>query len=464
MKVLLVYPRSVNAFTTLEGGFRIAPGLLYVAEATRAQGHTVRLAIADVRHLIRELKRFQPDVLGVSSITASYPAAVRLVRAAKQHSPETVTVMGGIHVTFLPEKAMAESGVDYVIRGEGEAGFPQLLRALETGEDVASVPGLCYRKGTAYVIGDITYVADLDALPYPSHGLVPHRAVLEPFVYSSRGCPNRCAFCTIPRFYGGKVRTRSVDFVIDEITRLEKAGYKHFLFQDDNFTANPERVEAICDRMIDRGIHIKWGCQATLAMVAEHPDVVRKMAKAGCSSMTIGIESGISEVLASYHKPQTVYQAHEAIRFMKSTKITDFWYFMFGSADQYDTEEYWEANAEYLFSIDIDLANISLLTPYPGTEMYERLSAANRIVEPDWEKWDSSHCVYQPEGASRQRLEHIYSETLRKFYVQRSPIRNIKAIAKATRCGRYSVRGTLAFLALVAAESARRRKTTRMAS
>ena len=379
------------------------------------------------------------------------------MRAAREHWPEIVTVMGGIHVTFLPERAMEESGVDYVIRGEGETAFPQLLRALEGSGDFASVPGLCYRKDAGVVLNDITYVQNLDSLPFPSHDLVPHRAVLEPFVYSSRGCPNRCLFCAIPKFYGGKYRLRSVDRVIGEVARLEKAGYRHFLFQDDNFTANTKRVEEICDRMIERGIQIKWGCQATVAMVADHPDVVRRMAKAGCSSMTIGIESGISEILASYRKPLTVYQAHEAIRFMKSTNIADFWYFMFGSADQYDTEDYWKANADYLFSIDIDLANISLLTPFPGTEIYEKLSAQNRIIEPDWEKWDATHCVYQPEGGSPERLERIYSETLRQFYVQRSLIRNIQAIAKATRCGRYSVRGTLAFLALVAAESARRR-------
>jgi anaerobic magnesium-protoporphyrin IX monomethyl ester cyclase len=456
MRVLFVQPRDRSAFSTLEGGHRIAPGLLYVAEATRRQGHAVRVAATDAAHLQREMAGFAPDVIGVSSITCSYPAAVQICRAARGLSPRVLTVMGGVHVTFLPEQALSESGADYVIRGEGEDSFPWLLRAIEAGGDAAAVGGVCCRRGGGYVVNDITYAENLDELAYPSAALMPRGVVHRPFVYNSRGCPNRCSYCTIPKFYGGRHRLRSPELVLEEIAGLQKAGHKSFVFLDDNFTANTRRVGEICDRLLERGIRLKWGCQARVDMVAERPELVQKMARAGCASMTIGIESGVAEILNSYNKRITIDQVHEAVRVMESTSIVDFWYFMFGSADQYDTEPFWRANADFLFALDRDLVNISLLTPYPGTEIYERLRAQGRIVDLDWEHWDAAHCVYQPEGASAQRLEQIYTETIRRFYLKRPVLRNLRAILRAGRTGRYSARGLASFLLLVARESARR--------
>ncbi len=458
MKVLLVDPSTRHAQDTLEGGRRIAPGLMYVAEATKSHGHEVRVVIVDADEITPVLETFAPDVLGVGSMTATYPTAAAIVQATRRRSPRTTTVLGGVHATFLPGESLLHSGADYVVRGEGESSFPMLLDALERGDDGLGISGVCHRVGDECHLADVALLDDIDTLAYPSDELLPDDAVDKPFIFSSRGCPHRCSFCTIPTFYGGRFRPRSVERVVGEIERLQEAGHPHFLFLDDNFTANPTRVAQICDGMLARGIRIQWGCQARVDFVANHPDLVQKMADAGCRSMTIGIESGIAEILDSYNKKITLDQVHEAVRVMETSRIVDFWYFMFGSGDEYDTEDYWRKNADFLLSLDRDLVNVSLMTPYPGTDLYTKLVREDRIIDWRWEHWDAAHCVYRPLHGDPGTLERIFLETLRRHYLHRSPIRNVKAVLRASGSGRYHVRGLLSFLVLIALEGARRRR------
>jgi len=463
MNVLLVYPKTANAFNVLEGD-RIAPGLLYLASATRAAGHNVQIVISDSQHIMKYVQNFAPDIVGVSSNTATYQEAADIVRVVKIFSPEMKTVMGGAHVTFEPVTAIEETGTEYVVRGEGETSFPMLLDACQNRIELGEVPGLCYREGSNIVVKEIAYVENLDTIPYPSADLIPRNAVHKPFVYSSRGCPHRCSYCTIPAFYDGKYRVRAINIVLDEIMSLCDAGFSHFLFLDDNFTSDTRRVEALCDGMIEMGIKIRWGCQARTDRIAENPNLVSKMAKAGCTSMTIGIESGIDQILDSYNKKITLDQVHEAIRIMDSSNIVDFWYYMFGSADSYDTIDFWEANAEFLFDIDRDLVNISIFTPYPGTAVFNQLRAEGRIIEHEWSKWDATHCVYQPEGADARQLEQIYYDTIKKHYLSRPLIRSIRAILHGSSCGRFEISGLISLLLYTAWEGRRRRRALSKAS
>ena len=447
MNILLVSPKAqTGGLESLRKGNQILQGILYVAAAAKAAGHSPMVVIAEKDCIDEYILKYQPQVLGVSCVSATYPIARELIIHVKASYPELKTIIGGHHATFMYKEVMAETGVDYVCRGEGEEVFPALLSSLEQGEEYPSVPGIVFfRDGEYHNDHKIAIIDDIESLPKISRDLVDPAFSFSPKIVSSRGCPFRCSFCSISAFYNGKYRQRSVDSVISDIKDYLSWGYDTFWFHDDNLTVDTNWVYDFCDRLEQEELRIKYNCMSRVDTIVKHPELIKRMAETGCSLISIGIESGIPEVLERMHKKIRVSDIMKAIRIMNSLALSHNWYMILGSGDEFDTPKHIEQNIRFFSSLPFGYVLISILTPFPGTELYQTLFSEGRIRHFNWEDYDATHCVYQPLGMDHKTLERYLPKAYLKVYLSKG-WRLIPLFAQSFR--RKAIRPAMIFSAL----------------
>ncbi|NWF56468.1 MAG: cobalamin B12-binding domain-containing protein, partial [Syntrophaceae bacterium] len=242
------------------------------------------------------LARFQPDVIGITSVTMNFPLAVQTLQYCKEKMPQTTAVMGGPHVTFTDEETLRRfPGVDIIVRGEGEATARELIQALEKGESLERVKGLTFRRnGKLQRTEDRPFIPDLDVLPIPDRTLFPlsrYLAMRVPAsILSSRGCPMDCSFCVGHRMTGRKGRFRNPLRVVDEIEAALLLGFEEVCIDDDLFTRKRSHVYTICDEILRRGLKINLYIFARVDTV--DAPLLKKLREAGCRMICFGLESG----------------------------------------------------------------------------------------------------------------------------------------------------------------------------
>ncbi len=421
MRVLLVSPKSTTGgLESLRKGNQILQGLLYVAAAARDAGHQVKVVIADKDSVDRYIRRYQPGVLGVSCVTSTYPCMRELLIHVKQRHPQLITIIGGHHATFMYKEVFADTGVDYVCRGEGEEVFPQLLAELERGNPYPEIEGIVYqRDGKLYNDSQIVIMKDIEHLPLITRDLCAPEFSFRPKIVSSRGCPYHCSFCSISAFYQGGYRKRSVEAVISEIKEYLSWGEDSFWFHDDNLTLDPAWMQRFCDAIEAEGLKFHYNCMSRVDTICNNPQLFARMAKTGCSLVSIGIESGIPEVLERMHKKIDITQIKQAIKIMNSLAISHNWYMIIGSGDEFDTPKHIKQNIRFFSSLPFGYVLISILTPFPGTELFRNLLQENRLRHYNWEDYDAMHCVYKPLGISPGEMEKYLPKAYLQVYLSK---------------------------------------------
>lgn len=421
MKVLLISPRSTTGgLESLRKGNQILQGLLYVAASARDAGHQVKVVIADRDTVDGYIQHYQPDVLGVSCVTSTYPVMRELLIHVKKRYPDVKTIIGGHHATFMYKEVFADTGVDYICRGEGEEVFPKLLAELEKGNVHPEIEGIVYQLNGKYCNdSQIVIMKDIEHLPKITRDLCAPEFTFKPKIVSSRGCPYDCSFCSISAFYAGSYRKRSVKAVIEEIKEYLGWGEDTFWFHDDNLTLDPAWMHSFCDAVEAEGLKFHYNCMSRVDTICNNPQLFARMAKTGCSLVSIGIESGIPEVLERMHKKINIAQIRQAIRIMNGLAISHNWYMILGSGDEFDTERHLKQNIRFFSSLPLGYVVISILTPFPGTELFHRLLAENRIRHYNWEDYDAMHCVYQPLGISPEALEKYLPKAYLRVYLSK---------------------------------------------
>ena len=303
-------------------------GIGYLAAILEKNGYEVNVIDCQALHLTisdveKELRKRQPDIVGLSSTTLTYKSAIKIIKVAKKVLPNCITVIGGSHVTFWDEEALNECPqLDIVVRGEGENTLLEVAKRLEKGKSFHDVVGTTCRKGEEIVKNpDRPYIEDLESLPYPAFHLFPldqfkkYGNIIFP-VMTSRGCIFWCDFCSAVRMFGRKYRMRSPKNVVDELEFLyKKYGEKQYTFYDDAFTVDQTRTEEICDEILKRGLKIKWDCETRVDMVSK--DLLQKMKKAGCIAVWFGVEAGSEKVIESNGKRNPLTQTFNAFKWTK---------------------------------------------------------------------------------------------------------------------------------------------------
>ncbi len=330
-------------------------------------------------------------------------------------------IIGGPHSTFLPEEGLRHA--DYVVRGEGEETMVELMEHLEGRMPIEDIKGLSYRRdGSSFHNPDRALIQDLEAWPIPDFGLVHGwgRKTTIP-IATSRGCPFGCKFCSVIQMFGRKYRFKSVDRVIQEI-RAAATKRSHVFFIDDNFAANKERTKRLLRRIIDEGMKLEWSAQVRTD-VAKDPELIDLMVQSGCFMVYVGFESINPRTLSLYNKKQDLEDIVECIRTLKKAAIRVHGMFVLGG----DTDDIRTIRDTEKFakSLDINSVQFMMLTPLPGTPVFDDLMRSGRVIHTDWAKYDAHHAVFEPKLMTAFEL---HTETLRamaRFYSYGAILKNV---------------------------------------
>jgi radical SAM superfamily enzyme YgiQ (UPF0313 family) len=374
-----------------------------------------------------ELASYQPDLVGITATTLSIFHAHETAEAAHQALPGILTVIGGPHVSAVPEETLKRfPHFDLAVLGEGEATLVELMEALSDGKELSAVRGLALRDGNEIVLtGPREKIKDLDSLPFPAWGLLPGfpaRFRPAPFRYrqlpaatlvSSRGCPNNCLFCDRTVF-GRACRMFSAEYVLDMIGRLHKDyGVRELVFEDDTFVVNKPRVLKICEGLRKSGWGITWSCLGRVDMVS--PELLKEMRKAGCWQIGYGVESGDQSILDLVEKKIKLERVRQALAWTKETGMMTKGFFILGFPTE--TKETMQKTIDFAKSNALDDISVFKLTPLPGSRVYE-IAHEYGSFDNDWRKMNLLDAVFVPKDLKKEELDEAARRMMREFYMR----------------------------------------------
>lgn len=413
LKVLLAYRCSDEG---LDNPFeRVLPvGVGYLNAHLRAQGRDCVLAnlsgMSDAR-VAAILAREKPGLVGISCFTFNRRASLALVRRVRHALPSATIVLGGPHATHAGTTLMASHPeIDFCVTGEGELTLEALTRALEAGEDPASIPGLLMRRdGEVVATAPATPIRDLDALAFPArfpdgYGIDP--AAQYPYVVTSRGCPAACTFCSSPEFWGQSVRFRSAENILDELTLLrERFGILYVSFRDDIFALHKSRIIALCRGMIERKLSLLWDCQTRVNTIDE--ERLMWMKRAGCVTVQFGVESGSQAMLDRMQKGQTVEQALRAAAMTRRVGLTLSIYLISGVDGEQDSDL--DATEAMVRTMKPHDGIVTPLAVFPGTTLWESYRRAQGADDRIWDDVGHDGIFVRPERFTEDALLRLSS-------------------------------------------------------
>ena len=457
MNILLIFPSQSGKERygkLARSGTYLPPlGLAYLA-AMLENAHQVRILDGSVmpvtpEALRSELRRFKPNIVGLSVNTPAIYRALEICGIVKQASPDSLTVLGGPHPSALPEEVLRHDSVDIVVHGEGEHSFQELVSLLDQGQDLAACKGIGFKKHGAMLINaPRERITELDALPLPARHLLPmdryrpsvlHYKRLPAFsVMCSRGCPHRCTFCACSKVFRRKVTWRSPENVIEEIRHLkDRYNAREILIWDDNFGMSREWAVKFCALMKPLGL--TWS--AWMRVDSADPDLLKRMRDSGCWHASYGVESGNQRVLDSIKKGFTLDQVRAAFRITHDAGMEARGTFIFGLPN--DTWETMMETIELAIELKADYAQFQLMTPYPGTEFWDTAAQYGKFDTGDLSKYTIWFPVFIPNGLTKEDLVKAHRLAYRKFYFRPGYIMDRIASVRSWEDVKRNVRGVL---------------------
>ncbi|HYN44751.1 MAG TPA: cobalamin-dependent protein [Candidatus Limnocylindrales bacterium] len=384
----------------------------YFDEINYAQDK-IRYGLTD-ESIKTKITEFSPDLVGVSCLFSNKSADLHNVcRIVKEVNKNVVIVVGGVHPTVLPERTLKDKNIDFVILGEGEYTFRDIINTLNEDGDLSKIDGIGYRKNKKItIIPKTKFIDNLDELPLPARHLLPmdiyskaaspHSGFKRsPFttMISSRGCPQRCTFCELHHLWGRKYRMRSSQKVLDEIEFLVKEyGIKEIHFEDDNLTANKKRALEIFNGIIERKLDITWSDPSGLSVFYLDDEILEKIKESGGYSISLAIESGDEYVLHHLmRKPVKLNDVKTIVNKARKIGLYVRGFFIIGSPEE--TKEQINNTVDFAKNLGLDWAHFFIFTPHYGTEMREICEKNNYIKKEamDFEKWFFEPVIVTPE-------------------------------------------------------------------
>lgn len=381
MKILLINPppREKRRFVN----FVIPPiGLSYVATALKENGfndveildaNALQMGWDELDHYLRS--KGPLDIIGVTGMTPIIDRSYRTIKIARKYCK--YIVLGGPHASIHIERCFKECPeINFLVLQEGEITAPLLFKRLENNERVENIKGIAFRKnGKVIVNPPRELIKDLDKAPLPARELLPMDKYRYPIskykkidvLISSRGCPYNCIFCNKTMF-GNKWRARTAENVVEEIESVvKKYEIRSFIFYDDLFTVDKERVNKICRLIIEKNLKIEWKCEGRVNIVDK--EMLSLMKKAGCTLISYGVESANQKSLDFLRKGTTPEQIRNAFKLTKEAGIEAMAYLIIGipGESKKDTIH----TIEFAEEIDADYVQISVLTPMEKTSLYD---------------------------------------------------------------------------------------------
>jgi radical SAM superfamily enzyme YgiQ (UPF0313 family) len=406
MKILLIQPAQERGL-----GFRslaVVEPLGLESIAGSLAGHNIR--ILDLRlenNLPKILQDFQPDFCGINcSFTIDVYQTQEIAAAIKAWRRDVPVFVGGHHASLSPEDFCGPS-VDGVVIGEGEKTTPDLVRAWECGEDLATIPGLTLNQASGpYHTPERPLITNLDDLSIPARQLTKryrfhyHLGFQKPFsiMETARGCPYRCDFCSVWKFFQGKCRMKSPERVLEEIKTIRD---KFIFLADDNFLLSVPRAKHIAELLIENRIKKRFMFQARSDAIVQHPEVIPLLRKAGFWKVYIGFEKIDEEDLELLNKHNSVQNNEEALKILRAHGMEVIAAFIIDPSFQVKD---FRRLRQYILDRKLYSPSLTILTPLPGTELFARVK--EKLVTTNYELFDYVHAVLP----TKLKLADFYRE------------------------------------------------------
>lgn len=427
MKILLVSPPTDSAIKRVVGTTGPPLSLAYLASMVRNEHDVIivdsiaeELTFDDVKE---RMKKFDPDVVGITATTSMIPDAYRVADMAKEINENVKVVMGGPHVTFLPEKTMEECGsVDFIVRGEGELTFKELIDAIEKNGDFKSVRGLSFRGRNGKITSNPPreLIKNVDEIPMPSYDLLPmemYKADGVKFgtIVTSRGCPFNCIFCSSSLQFGKKWRGHSSERVMEELSILRNEyGRKSIEFLDDTFTLVKSRAIDISNKIKKEGLDISWVASSRVDTFSK--DIAEAMHDAGAHTLYFGIESGTQKILDFIGKGITPEQSMVSVKNAEEAGLHTFGSFIIGFPQESKADV--KKTLKFSRKVGVDFAQFTVATPYPGTRLWNVALKEKLLTTMNWRKFTTLDPVLKLKCFTRDQISRMLEFAYVKFYLR----------------------------------------------
>ena len=395
MKVLLINPKATQLNRRRKAP-SVPLGLLAIASYIKAKGHTVKIVDLTVKseNIEKLIMSFNPEVVGLSfSSTLVGNSTVKISKIAKRHNKPVV--WGGQMASVLPELCFKEGCVDFIVMGEGEITFSELLDSIKSGGLFSDIDGLAYIDKNGVHINKDREFADLKTFPALDWTLVKPNKYCQVYflckkmlyLYFSKGCPAKCTFCYSPGYHRCTHRKRSPEQVVDEIEYLVKnCGVDGINFADEFWYPGKEDFKTYIRLIKERRLEIVWGCQTRLGVFSKED--LQQMYDAGCRWILFGIESGSEARLKEIKKGINLEKAKDTFRNCREVGITAQSSFIIGYPGE--TEDELKETVSFALSLNANLCPINVLFLQPGSELFEYSVSSGQYTPPknlkDWSR------------------------------------------------------------------------------
>ena len=431
MRIVFVHPNYHSGGAEIAGTWSPA-WVPYLSGALRDAGYTdVHFIDAMTDHLSEDdlrdrLAALRPDIVGTTAITPSIYVAERTLEIAQAVCPGAITVLGGVHATFMYKQVLSEApSIDVIVRGEGEDIVVDLVRTIEQGdwpEARASVKGIAYRDGDEIVATPAApTIKDIDAINPDWSVLEWHKYKYTPLnkrvaiPNMARGCPFTCSFCSQWKFWRD-YRVRDPKKVADEIeTLVNEHDVGFFILADEEPTINRRKFNEFCEELIARGLpdKVQWGINTRVTDILREEHNLKRWREAGLVHVSLGTEAAAQMKLDRFNKETRVEDNRRAIELLKKADIFVEAQFIVGLENE--TAETLEETYRFAREWDPDLANWAMYTPWPFTPLFQELG--DKVEVFDFSKYNFVTPIMKPEAMDRTELLDRVMNNYRRFYM-----------------------------------------------
>jgi anaerobic magnesium-protoporphyrin IX monomethyl ester cyclase len=432
MRILFIHPNYHSGGAEIAGNWPPA-WVAYLAGALKAKGFAdVRFIDAmthdiDEEHLREMIAEADPDIVGCTAITPSIYKAERVLEITREVAPRAVTLLGGVHATFMYKQVLPEAPwIDAIVRGEGEEIMVEVAQAVAAGrwpEARASIKGLAYivdgqvlATPAAPTVKNIDAIkADWGILDWPKYQYIP-LGVRVAIPNMARGCPFTCSFCSQWKFWRD-YRIRDPKAVVDEIVELKEVhDVGFFILADEEPTINKKKFVAFCQELIDREVNILWGINTRVTDILRDEELLPFYRKAGLIHVSLGTEAAAQLKLDLFNKETTVAQNKKAVQLLRAAGIVVEAQFIVGLENE--TAETLEETYRMACDWKADLANWSMYTPWPFSDLFKDLG--DKVEVFDYEKYNFVTPIMKPAAMERGELLDRVMNNYRRFYMKKA--------------------------------------------
>ncbi len=416
MKIGFIFPNKDRRYKTIH------LGMAYLASYARQYHSDLTFRVLDTRVATRrETKDFyntEFDLIGITVFSPVYSEVIQIFNRIRANNSRVKICLGGPYVTTIKEEVFKELPADFAVYGEGEVTFSEIIAHLKGEKDITKIEGLMFLdpEGKLVINPGREKIKDLNELPLPAYDIFPMERYPLHRMVTSRGCPYVCVWCNSSSIWEKSYRMTSPEKMIEEVEYLlNNYGKKIFVFGDNSFNSDLQRVDHFCDLLIQKKINILWSVSLRADLITS--STAKKMKKAGCYNVAIGIESANNEILKKIGKSTTIEQITEGIKILKDAGIEIMSQYVIGNP--YETFEDFKESFEYAKNSGCDYTNFYTVLPFKGTPQWTYIEKNGTFFSKtihDYHSMEPRIVFETPEFPYEDRLKAINMVKKEGFY------------------------------------------------